>query len=179
MLDGLDAWIANHAKGDLTIVLHQMGNHGPAYYKRYPDEFAVFSPVCSTNELGDCSDVEINNAYDNAILYTDYFLGEVINFLKPYDDSFETAMYYMSDHGESLGENGLYLHGLPYLLAPDTQKNVASIMWFGASYAVNHAAVAARTDERLSHDNYFHTVLGLMEIEASIYEPSMDLIVHR
>lgn len=178
MLDGLDAWIASHPEGDLTIILHQMGNHGPAYYKRYPDEFALFSPVCSTNELGDCSDVEINNAYDNAILYTDYFLGEVINFLKPYDDSFETAMYYMSDHGESLGENGLYLHGLPYLLAPDTQKNVASIMWFGTSYAVNHAAVAARTDDKLSHDNYFHTVLGLMEIDSSVYEPSMDLIVH-
>ena len=178
MLAGLNDYISAHQQGDIVIVLHQMGNHGPAYYRRYPPEFEKYLPVCRTAELGNCSDEEINNAYDNAILYTDYFLNEVIRFLQGYDADFETAMYYMSDHGESLGENGLYLHGLPWMLAPDNQKHVASIMWFGSAYEVNRAAMEALTVREISHDNYFHTVLGLLEIQSAIYDPEQDLIVH-
>ena len=92
-----------------------MGNHGPAYYKRYPKEFEKFTPVCKTNQLEQCTQEEVSNAYDNAILYTDYFLSKVINFLKPYSNTYETAMFYMSDHGESLGEKVFILHGFHIL----------------------------------------------------------------
>jgi lipid A ethanolaminephosphotransferase len=178
MLAGLPEYIANHDSGDIVIVMHQLGNHGPAYYKRYPAEFEKFTPVCATAQLETCTDLAIGNTYDNAILYTDYFLTQVIHFLQTYDDRFETAMYYMSDHGESLGENGLYLHGLPYTLAPDSQKHVASVMWFGSSYRIDRQALRARAEEPVSHDSYFHTVLGLMEVETSVYDPAMDLVTH-
>ncbi|MES2626238.1 MAG: phosphoethanolamine--lipid A transferase [Pseudomonadota bacterium] len=179
MLNGLDDFIAAKPNGDIVIVLHQMGNHGPAYAKRYPADFERFTPACHSSQLENCSKEEIGNAYDNAILYTDYFLSEVIRLLEGYDDKFETAMYYMSDHGESLGENGLYLHGLPWLLAPDTQKHVASLVWFGNTYMANREAIKARADDELSHDNYFHTVLGLLEIQTEMYDPTLDLIVHK
>ena len=132
MLTGLQAYIDGKRSGDILIVLHQMGNHGPAYYKRYPESFEKFKPVCKTNQLEKCSREEIGNAYDNAILYTDYFLSKVIALLKANSQGFETGMVYMSDHGESLGENGLYLHGLPYFMAPETQKHIAALMWFGS-----------------------------------------------
>jgi lipid A ethanolaminephosphotransferase len=150
MLTGLDDYIANHPYGDILIVLHQMGSHGPAYYKRYPEAFHVFEPTCDTNQLDDCSAAEIGNAYDNTIVYTDHFLARVIEFLGNYDDRFETAMLYVSDHGESLGESGVYLHGLPYWIAPYTQIKVPLIMWFGENfYDVDPAAVARLRDTAL------------------------------
>ncbi|MDR2212566.1 MAG: phosphoethanolamine--lipid A transferase [Pseudomonadales bacterium] len=176
MLSGLDDYISAHPDGDIVIVLHQLGNHGPAYYKRYPPEFEVFTPVCRSIELSACSDAEITNAYDNALLYTDYFLSETIAFLRRYDADFETALYYMSDHGESLGENGLYLHGLPWLLAPKAQKQVASILWFGQRYRADHEQVAARARHPASHDNYSHTVLDMLEIQSEVFEPGKSLI---
>jgi lipid A ethanolaminephosphotransferase len=178
MLHGLDSWIAAHPTGDLTIVLHQMGMHGPAYYKRYPKEFEKFVPVCTTSELAQCTQAELNNSYDNAILYTDYFLAQVIEFLKRHDTKFETAMLYVADHGESLGENGIYLHGLPYLLAPAAQKHVAAVLWFGEHYHVDHQQVLRTSQQALSHDNYFHTVLGLMEIDTPEYDQSKDWLLH-
>ena len=113
MLVPLQEYIEKHPTGDIFIVLHQMGQHGPAYYKRYPASFETFTPACQSNQLETCSGDEINNAYDNSILYTDFFLSEVIKVLKRNEQKFESAMFYVSDHGESLGENGLYLHGLP------------------------------------------------------------------
>ena len=177
MLAGLDEWIEDTEDGDVVIVLHQMGNHGPAYYRRYPPEFERFVPACNSSELADCTNEEIGNAYDNAILYTDWFLDSVINFLTQYDSGFETAMYYMADHGESLGENGLYLHGLPWLLAPSIQKNPASLLWLGSSYQADRDKMASLANQTLSHDYYFHTVLGLMEISTELHDPSLDLII--
>jgi len=176
MLVGLDAFIAAKTEGDIFIVLHQMGNHGPAYYKRYPDRFEVFVPACKSTQLDQCSLDEINNAYDNAILYTDHFLGEVIDFLKPYSDRFQTAMVYCSDHGESLGEKGVYLHGLPYFMAPDTQTQVPLVMWFGPSFAFDRENLRAKLAKSYSHDNIFHTILGLMEVETSLYDRSLDIL---
>jgi lipid A ethanolaminephosphotransferase len=154
-----------------------MGSHGPAYFKRYPDEFHVFVPTCDTNQLDDCSESEIGNAYDNTILYTDYFLSQVIELLRRYDDRFETVMLYASDHGESLGESGVYLHGLPYWLAPDAQTRVPVILWFGRNYHdVDVAAMRQLRDEPLSHDNLFHTLLGLFEIDSGVYDGNLDLL---
>jgi lipid A ethanolaminephosphotransferase len=176
MLEGIQAYINQHPKGDIIIVLHQMGNHGPAYYKRYPAEFEKFTPVCKTNQLEECSKEELDNAYDNAILYTDYFLSKVIAILKQNSDGFETAMFYISDHGESLGEKGLYLHGLPNFIAPDTQRHVPAILWVGDNYAeINTELLKNKQNEKLSHDNVFHSLLGFMEIESSVYDKTMDI----
>lgn len=180
MLSHLQTYINNHPDGDILIVLHQMGSHGPAYYKRYPKAFEKFTPVCKTNQLEQCSSEEINNTYDNTILYTDYFLSEVIKLLKENDEKFETAMVYMSDHGESLGENNLYLHGLPYFIAPDTQKNVPVIMWFGKNiiHEINLELLEANTGNTYTHDNLFHTLLGIMEVGTELYDKNQDMIEH-
>jgi lipid A ethanolaminephosphotransferase len=180
MLVGLQDYI-DAQKGDILIVLHQMGNHGPAYYKRYPKAFERFKPVCETNDLGSCSSEEINNAYDNAILYTDYFLSKVIELLKKNNDKFETSMLYVSDHGESLGEYGLYLHGMPYLLAPDAQKHVPALMWFGprTERGIWLERLKNRRTQHASQDNVFSTLLGFFEIQTRVYDPKMDLIARR
>lgn len=180
MLDGLQKYI-DAQTGDILIVLHQMGNHGPAYYKRYPEAFERFTPVCRTNDLGSCTHDEIINAYDNAILYTDYFLSRVISLLKSNDDKFETAMLYVSDHGESLGEYGLYLHATPYMLAPDAQRHVPATIWLGKNmkkHDVRVEAMEERSKRRWSHDNIFATLLGLFEINSSTYDARMDLLEH-
>lgn len=178
MLGGLQQFIDTHPTGDIFIVLHQMGNHGPAYYKRYPAAFEKFTPVCKTAQLEDCSQQEINNAYDNAILYTDYFLSKVIDFLKSNDSSFETVLFYISDHGESLGEGGLYLHGLPYSISPESQRHVPAIMWFGANNDdVNRAVLRSMSGNQYSHDNLFHSILGLLEIESSVYRKELDILL--
>ncbi len=182
LLANLQDYIDQHKEGDVFIVLHQMGNHGPAYYKRYPPEFEQFKPTCQTNQLEQCSVEEINNSYDNAILYTDYFLSETIKLLTKNSDHYETAMFYVSDHGESLGENNIYLHGLPYMIAPDAQKHVPMIMWFGdenMKQEIGYESLKARVDSEYSHDNLSHTILGLMEIDSIIYDAEMDMIEHK
>ena len=179
MIVGLDEYIKNNQGKDILIVLHQMGNHGPAYYKRYPKEFEKFTPVCKSNQLEQCTQEEVSNAYDNAILYTDYFLSKVINFLKPYSNNYETAMLYMSDHGESLGENGIYLHGLPYFMAPDEQKHIGSIMWFGGKDIkedIDIEKLNSYKNQPFSQDDLFHTLLGLFEVETNVYKKEMDIL---
>ena len=178
MLVGLNEYIDAHQGRDILIVLHMMGNHGPAYYKRYTKEFEKFTPVCETNQLEQCSSEDIGNAYDNAILYTDYFLSKVIALLKPYSKTHDTAMFYISDHGESLGENGLYLHGLPYFMAPDTQTHIASMMWLGGAIQkeTDLAKLQAYSSKPFSQDNVFHTLLGLFEIHTSLYDKNKDIL---
>lgn len=177
MLVPLQAYIDSHPAGDILIVLHQMGNHGPAYYKRYPAEFEHFKPTCQSNDLSQCAQEEIVNAYDNALRYTDHFLAETIALLKRNDGKFETALFYVSDHGESLGEGGTYLHGLPKAIAPRAQLHVPAVMWFGASFdELNRDALRTKLGQQFTHDNLFHTVLGFMEIETAIYRPEMDML---
>ncbi len=177
MLKNLQNYIDKHPQGDIFIVLHQMGNHGPAYYKRYPAEFEKFTPVCKTNQLEDCSIEEINNAYDNAILYTDFFLSKVIELLKNNQNNFEAAMFYVSDHGESLGETGLYLHGLPNFVAPDTQRHVPAILWTSDNFdEIDMNKLHKNRNTKYSHDNIFHTILSFVEIETPELDKSMDII---
>lgn len=180
MLDGLQEYVGQK-KGDILIVLHQMGNHGPAYYRRYPQNFKAFTPVCETNQLEQCRQEEISNAYDNAIRYTDNFLSRVITFLKKNSTRFQTTLIYMSDHGESLGEGGLYLHGLPYFIAPKAQKHVGALLWFGGKPNQDIGEQQIRQDNRreFSHDNLFHTLLGLMRVRTDVYNPAQDILLHR
>ena len=162
---------------DTVFVLHMMGNHGPTYFARYPKEFRRFTPDCETAELRNCSREEVVNAYDNAVLYTDHVLAGIVGTLAR-ATAFDTSMIYVSDHGESLGENGLYLHGLPYSIAPSMQTLVPMISWispgFSVAGGVSTNCLRAKTDEPLSHDNLFHSVLGLLDVHTSVYKPERD-----
>jgi lipid A ethanolaminephosphotransferase len=174
MLDGLQDYIDGQA-GDILIVLHQMGNHGPAYFKRYPPEFEKFTPACHSAELSECSLEEINNAYDNAILYTDFFLSQVISLLKANTPAFETSMMYVSDHGESLGEDGLYLHGMPYLLAPPEQTDVPVILWLGQSSSIDLDSVLGTQHMAYTHDAVFQSLLSLFEVQTDLLSAPQPL----
>lgn len=177
MLVPLQQYIDDHPAGDIVIVLHQMGNHGPAYYKRYPPQFERFTPACQNSDLSQCTQEEIVNAYDNALLYTDYFLAKTIDLLKKNDSAFETALFYVSDHGESLGEGGTYLHGLPRAIAPKAQLHVPAIMWIGGHYhEVDLPSLRKKRNDPFTHDHLFHTILGYLEVETSIYRPELDIL---
>ncbi len=174
LLKGLQKFVNSH-KGDIFIVLHQMGSHGPAYYKRYPKSFEKFKPACHSNQLEDCTRQEIKNAYDNTILYTDYFLSQVIKFLKENSKTHATAMLYMSDHGESLGENGIYLHSMPYFIAPEYQKHIGAMMWLSNSFKKYRDELEKRKNERFSQDNLFDSILGLMDVKTKVYDKKLDV----
>jgi len=180
LLAGLPELIRNSDK-DLVVVLHQKGSHGPAYAKRYPQGFGKFSPVCDSNEFEKCTSASIANAYDNTILYTDYFLSKTIDLLRQTaaQAGVDTAMLYFSDHGESLGENNLYLHGAPYLFAPAEQTRVPMMLWmsdgFSERFGIDRTCLMARRGEPLSHDNVFHSVLGLLDVNTAVLNPRLDL----
>ena len=171
--------IVQSKDGDIVIILHQKGSHGPAYYLRHPKQFQVFTPECTSNELTNCQPQEIINAYDNTILYTDHFLGKVISLLKAESGRLDTAMLYVSDHGESLGEHNVYLHGLPYMIAPEEQKHVPFIAWFSDDFLKNNhldkTCLQQQASKPYSHDNLFHSVLGLTHVSTSIYDPTQDI----
>lgn len=165
---------------DTVIVLHQIGSHGPAYYRRYEDGLRTFTPDCRTPDLPKCSLDEVRNAYDNTILETDAFLADVIEMLKSKDDRISSAFLYASDHGESLGENGMFLHGAPYAFAPKEQTHVPMVSWFSPSYrqmtGLDMACLAKEASKPYSHDNWFHTALGMMNVETTVYQPELDLL---
>lgn len=177
LLHGLDQVLADD-QGNRVIVMHQLGNHGPAYYKRYPAEFRRFLPACENPDLAKCSQEEVVNAYDNALLYTDAMLAKTIAFLRERASKFDTAMIYVSDHGESLGENNLYLHGVPYAIAPRVQIDVPMVMWmsngFAGSFGVDAACLRQQAMQPVSHDHLFHTLLGLLDVTTSAYVSEFD-----
>ena len=177
MLKGLGRRIRD-THGDMVVVLHQLGNHGPSYFRRYPHRGARFEPTCETAELARCSREQIVNAYDNAILYTDHFLARTVHLLAA-EGSHDAALLYVSDHGESLGEHGLYLHGIPYPIAPDTQLRVPMTMWLSPALLhddhIDMDCMQQAARRPASHDNLFHSVLGLMQVQTSVYDRSLDL----
>ena len=182
LLDGLQARIDksfNENNKDKLIVLHLNGNHGPTYHKRYPKEFRKFTPACETNQLINCTKEEVVNAYDNAILYTDYLLAKTLEVLKSNSTKYNTSMIYISDHGESLGENNLYLHGLPYVVAPDYQKKVPMMLWLSTgyqqSYGLNKSCITQKSGEQFSHDNFFSSMLSLLSIKTKVYNAKLDI----
>lgn len=164
---------------DTVFVLHMIGNHGPAYYRRYPDAFRRFVPDCRTDELRSCSRDEVVNAFDNAILYTDHVIDRTIETMAAADARLDSTLLYVSDHGESLGEGGFYLHGLPYSIAPRVQTHVPMVAWVSGGFeratALDRACLAGRAAEPLSHDNLFDTLLGAADVETSIYRRELDL----
>ena len=165
--------------GNTVFVLHMMGNHGPAYFRRYPAAFRRFVPDCETAELRDCSREEVVNAYDNAILYTDHVLASFIRTLSSDPRQLDSAMIYVSDHGESLGERGLYLHGIPYAIAPELQTHVPMVVWVSKALQdsgdVNARCLHGKAQAALSHDNLFHSMLGLADVDTAAYQPARDI----
>jgi len=182
LLEGLDARLAalpsdKRAHG-VVLVLHQMGSHGPAYWQRSPQALKRFQPECASVNLQECSAEELVNAYDNSIVYTDQVLASTIDWLKTRQADYDTAMVYVADHGESLGENNLYLHGLPYSIAPDVQKRVPWITWLSPAFerrsGIATDCLRGLRDAPVSHDNYFHAVLGLMQVRTGLYQRPLD-----
>ena len=180
LLQGLAAQ-ARSQPGDRVVVLHQLGNHGPSYFERYPAPFRRFAPACEDPDLGRCSRQQIVNAYDNALLYTDHFLGRTIEALRAMDD-YDTAMIYVSDHGESLGEKGLYLHGVPYAIAPREQTAIPMVMWFSTAFlhgrGLTLPCLQRRANHRTDHDHLFSSVLGLMQVRTRVYDAARDLFAN-
>ena len=181
LLRGLDARLAalppeRRARG-VVLVLHQMGSHGPAYSERSPAAFKRFGPECTSSHLPDCSGEQIRNAYDNSIAYTDHVLGSAIGWLRA-QGGYDGALLYLADHGESLGENNLYLHGLPYALAPDAQKHVPWVTWLSPAFeqrsGIATGCLRGRADARLTHDHLFHSVLGLLQVQTQAYRRGLD-----
>lgn len=179
MLKKLDEWL-DHIDGDSVLFIHQFGSHGPAYFERYPEAFRRFRPDCRNTVFSECTPEEIRNAYDNTILYTDFFLSAIIDSLNKHSDKFDGAMFYMSDHGESLGENGLYLHGMPYSIAPKEQIHIPFILWmskpFAETMAVELSCVRKDADMiPLSHDNLFPSVLTMMNVKTTLKDDRLDI----
>jgi len=162
-----------------VLVLHTIGSHGPSYWLRYPPEEAAYQPACQSPEFSACSQAEIVNAYDNTIRYTDHFLSQVIDTLDGADRVIP-AMFYVSDHGESLGEDGLYLHGAPYFMAPDFQTRVPMVLWtpdrFAQTMGLDKGCLADQSKQDLSHDNMFSTLLGLLDVTTEARDASLDFV---
>lgn len=180
LFHNLESYIDN-LQQDGIIVLHTIGSHGPTYYNRYPAEFRKFTPTCDTNEIQSCSQQQLTNTYDNTILYIDYVVDKAIKLLQSKQDKFTTSLVYLSDHGESLGEDGVYLHGLPWSIAPETQKHVPMLLWLSQDYQQRYGVSSqclqqrAKTDP-YSQDNLFSTLLGLLGVDTHEYQATDDIL---
>jgi lipid A ethanolaminephosphotransferase len=177
MTNHLDTWLAN-AGDKAVIVLHQQGSHGPAYYQRYPKAYEQFTPICATGDLKTCSPEAIRNTYDNSLLYTDHVIANVIRYFQARNDQWASSVVYLSDHGESLGENNMYLHGMPYFIAPETQTHVPMVAWLSESFQqqmeIDPACVQEQAKSPTSQDALFHSLLGLMAVDTQLYVKDQD-----
>ncbi|MBP8064328.1 MAG: phosphoethanolamine--lipid A transferase [Acinetobacter sp.] len=181
LVDSLKLYLSKIPEEDKVqrlIVLHQMGSHGPAYFKRSTDEFKNFKPTCDTNAIQGCSQGALINSYDNTILYTDHVLSELIDTLKQ-DTKYQTGFWYLSDHGESTGEKGLYLHGAPYAIAPSQQTHVPMLMWFSPQWkqSISHEldCLNQRKNQQFSQDNLFPSMLSLLGINTKVLDSKLNM----
>lgn len=182
LLQGLDQQIAGmKGKQDSKLVaFHLMGSHGPTYYRRYPAADRVFLPDCPRSDIENCSNEELVNTYDNTIRYTDKVLSQLIDKLKTLESQYNVGLVYLSDHGESLGAMGLYLHGTPYKFAPDDQTRVPLLTWFSPQLQRDRqldqdCLRQEAGSKRFSHDNLFHSMLGIMDVQTQAYDGKLDL----
>ncbi|MDT3272667.1 phosphoethanolamine--lipid A transferase [Shewanella sp. SP2S2-4] len=180
LLNKLDETLVTAERKDTVIVLHVIGSHGPTYFLRYPPEHRKFTPDCQRSDIQNCSPDELINTYDNTILYTDYIISEVVKKLQNQQDKFDPAMLYLSDHGESLGEKGMYLHGAPYSIAPIEQTSIPMLAWVSEDFSKdNHLDMACLAEHAakggFSHDNLFDSLLGLMNVKTEVYQPKLDI----
>ena len=182
LLQGLDQQIAGMKgkQGSKLVAFHLMGSHGPTYYRRYPAADRVFLPDCPRSDIENCSNEELVNTYDNTIRYTDKVLSQLIDKLKTLESQYNVGLVYLSDHGESLGAMGLYLHGTPYKFAPDDQTRVPLLTWFSPQLQRDrqldqNCLRQEAGSKRFSHDNLFHSMLGIMDVQTQAYDGKLDL----
>jgi lipid A ethanolaminephosphotransferase len=182
LLVGLDERL-KRAQGTQLWVLHMLGSHGPSYFRRYPADFARFKPECLDDDLSRCTAQEVVNAYDNSLLYTDHVLAATIARLQAHAGEVDSALLFVSDHGESLGERGLFLHGMPHAIAPDVQTQVPMVTWISPGLEASAGmkpgclapTLARRAAEPVAHDHLFHTLLGLLDVQTTLREEDLDL----
>jgi lipid A ethanolaminephosphotransferase len=176
LLQGLEQRIRSSKHKKIFVVLHLHGSHGPSYYRNYPPQFEVYKPACKSVDLHECTDAELVNAYDNTILYTDYLLYQTITLLKTFPEHASVLMY-ISDHGESLGEHGVYLHGSPYSIAPDVQKNIPFLIWMSETFEKTNKISRTQLMQQVSHSdaNVFHSVMGAFGMSSDIYNKQLDI----
>ena len=178
LLEYLDKLLAIQSDQNVLIVLHLMGSHGPTYYRRYPSEHRTFLPDCQRSDIQNCTSEELVNTYDNTILYTDFVLALIIKKLQMLSDNnnVNTSMLYISDHGESLGERGIYLHGLPYAFAPEDQTHIPLLLWQDNLTTINKECLKSVSTQQTTHDSFFNLMLGMQSVKSIVYEPDLDLL---
>ncbi|SEH49123.1 lipid A ethanolaminephosphotransferase [Chryseobacterium culicis] len=170
LLTDLEEEIQSSKNNKILVILHTSTSHGPSYNKKYPTGFEIFKPVCNSVDLANCSNQDLINAYDNTILYTDHILSTVIGKLKKMN-TYKSAMIFVSDHGESLGENNLYMHGLPIKIAPKEQYEIPFIVW------ISNNSIQLKSYETLSQNHVFHSVLNFLSIKSPIYDEEMNIFI--
>lgn len=175
LLVPLQKKLANLSDNKTVVVLHMMGSHGPTYFQRYPDHHRVFTPDCNRSDIQNCTQQQLENTYDNTIHYSDYVLSQVIEQLTQLPDDIQKSMVYVSDHGESLGEAGVYLHGFPYAFSPEEQRHIPMLVWMEKKDKTKACLNKIADDTRFSHDNVFHSLLGLLNVKSATYQPSLDI----
>lgn len=169
LLTGLKEQIAASKNNKILVVLHTSTSHGPTYNKKYPSKFEHFKPVCNSVDLAKCTKDELMNAYDNTIVYTDYILHNTIEQLKTLPE-YKSTMLYVSDHGESLGEKNLYMHGLPMSIAPKEQYEIPFIVWMS-----DNANRQLKPNQQLTQNHVFHSVLNFLGVKSPIYKEEMNI----
>ena len=169
LFEGLSEVIASSDKSKMLIVIHTSTSHGPTYFKKYPKEFERFTPVCTTVEMSEANTEELINAYDNSILYTDYLIHTAIEQLRELE-GWRATLLFVSDHGESLGENNLYMHGMPKSMAPREQFEIPFIVWTSDSREIAKQSVGQY--------HVFHSVLNALSIESPIYDVEYDIFTN-
>lgn len=168
LLAGLKDEILSCGKDKMLVILHTSTSHGPTYNKKYPAEFEVFSPVCNTVEMAKADKEELLNSYDNTIVYTDYLVHSVIEILREIPERRSCVMF-VSDHGESLGEGNLYMHGVPMAVAPKEQIEIPFVVW------TSDKDMKIDADRKAEQYNVFHSVLSFLGIESPVYDRKMDI----
>ena len=169
---GLRERIESSPKSKVLIILHTSTSHGPKYADKYPKEFEVFKPVAKNVEEGEKNIATLVNAYDNTIRYTDYLLDNLINTLRDMTE-WKSAMIFISDHGESLGENKIFMHGLPMKLAPKVQYEIPFLIWTSKDFR----DYKSELPEVLEQHYVFHSVLNLLSIESPAYDKDHDVFL--
>ena len=168
LLAGLAEEIRASDKDKVFVFLHTNTNHGPAYNTKYPPQFEVFTPVCATVEMAKTSQEELFNAYDNSLIYTDYLLHMVIGMLRDMPER-RSCLIYVSDHGESLGENNLYMHGVPMSMAPKEQIEIPFLVW------TSDSALKLKKLPAVGQHHVFHSVLRFLGVETPAFDASKSI----
>ncbi len=168
LLEGLKEEILSNENDKLLVVLHTSTSHGPTYSTKYPKEFEVFTPVCETVEASKSNQQELINAYDNSVIYTDWLIHSVIQILRDIPQR-RACMMFVSDHGESLGEANLYMHGVPARIAPKEQLEIPFIVW------CSDDTLSIDDSKEVDQYHVFHSVMSFLGLESPIYNPALDI----